>query len=135
MTVDAHQEPDTKRLRQFGWLMGGVFVIIGIWPLLWRAEGVRIWALAVAGFFGGMGVVFPTGLAPLFRLWMKFGEKIGWINSRILLSILFYLIVTPIGWLMTLLGKQPLQLGFDPKADTYRVLKPARASDHVTKPF
>ncbi len=135
MTADELKEPDTPRLRQFGWLMAGVFLVIALWPLVWRAEGVRIWALAISGLFGGMGVLFPAALAPVFKLWMKFGEKIGWINSRILLSIVFYLILTPIGWVMTLLGKRPLQLGFDSQADTYRVLKTARASDHVTKPF
>lgn len=135
MTVDDLKEPDRPRLRQFGWLMGGVFLLIALWPLVWRGEGVRIWALAVAGVFGGMGVLFPMALAPVFKLWMKFGEKIGWINSRILLSLVFYLVLTPIGWVMTLLGKRPLQLGFDSQADTYRVLKPARATDHVTKPF
>ena len=132
---DTQAEPDTKRLRQFGWLMGGVFLLVSLWPLIIRAEGVRTWALAIAGFFGGMGLLFPKGLAPVFRLWMKFGEKIGWLNSRILLSILFYLIITPIGWVMTLLGKRPLELGFDPQAESYRVPKESRPADHVTKAF
>jgi len=128
-------ETPLKQLRQFGWLMGGVFGIITFWPLVFRGEGIRIWAFIIAGVFGLLGTVFPNGLKPVYRAWMIFGEKIGWLNSRILLGLLFYGMVTPISWLMRLLGKRPLQLEFDPKAETYRVPKEARAPDHVLKPF
>lgn len=128
-------EPSLKQLRQFGWLMGGVFSIITFWPLVFRGEGIRIWAFIIAGVFGLLGTVFPNALKPVYRAWMIFGEKIGWLNSRILLGLLFYGMVTPISWLMRLLGKRPLQLEFDPKAETYRVPKEARAPDHVLKPF
>jgi hypothetical protein len=66
---------------------------------------------------------------------MIFGEKIGWLNSRILLGLVFYGLLTPISLLMVLLGKRPLQLKFDPKAETYRVPKVARSADHVLKAF
>ncbi|MEC4681774.1 MAG: SxtJ family membrane protein [Nitrospirota bacterium] len=128
-------ETSLKQLRQFGWLMGGVFGIITFWPLVFRGEGIRIWAFIIAGVFGLLGTVFPNALKPVYRAWMIFGEKIGWLNSRILLGLLFYGMVTPISWLMRLLGKRPLQLEFDPKAETYRVPKEARAPDHVLKPF
>lgn len=128
-------ETPLKQLRQFGWLMGGVFSIITFWPLVFRGEGIRIWAFIIAGVFGLLGTVFPKGLKPVYRAWMIFGEKIGWLNSRILLGLLFYGMVTPISWLMRLLGKRPLQLEFDPKAETYRVPKETRAPDHVIKPF
>ena len=128
-------ETPLKQLRQFGWLMGGVFGIITFWPLVFRGEGIRIWAFIIAGVFGLLGTVFPNALKPVYRAWMIFGEKIGWLNSRILLGLLFYGMVTPISWLMRLLGKRPLQLEFDPKAETYRVPKAARAPDHVLKPF
>jgi hypothetical protein len=128
-------ETPLKQLRQFGWLMGGVFGIITFWPLVFRGEGIRIWAFIIAGVFGLLGTVFPNALKPVYRAWMIFGEKIGWLNSRILLGLLFYGMVTPISWLMRLLGKRPLQLEFDPKAETYRVPKEARSPDHVLKPF
>jgi len=128
-------ETSLKQLRQFGWLMGGVFGIITLWPLVFRGEGIRIWAFIIAGAFGLLGTVFPNGLKPVYRAWMIFGEKIGWLNSRILLGLLFYGMLTPISLVMMLLGKRPLQLQFDPKAETYRVPKEARAPDHVLKPF
>ena len=124
-----------KQLRQFGWLMGGVFAVITFWPLVFRGDGIRLWAGIIAAMFGLLGLVYPNGLKPLYRGWMIFGEKIGWVNSRILLGIVFYGLLTPISFLMGVLGKRPLQLGFDPNAETYRVPKEPRSADHVLKAF
>ena len=134
MTTKIHQTT-SKELRSFGLLMGGVFLIVAVWPLVIRGESLRVWASLIAGFFGAMGVLFPKGLEPLHRIWMKIGEKLGWINSRIILGILFFGMLTPMAFIMGLLGKRPLQLRYDPKATSYRVLKNARAADHVLKPF
>lgn len=134
MTPNIHQ-PTAKELRSFGLLMGGVFLIVALWPLVFHGGSIRVWAGLIAGAFGSMGVVFPKGLEPLHRLWMKVGEKLGWINSRIILGIMFFGIFTPMAFVMGLLGKRPLQLDYDPKATSYRVLKKARAADHVLKPF
>ena len=134
MTSTIHQ-PTNKDLRSFGLLMGGVFLIVAVWPLVFHGESLRVWASLIAAVFGTMGMVFPKGLGPLHRVWMKIGEKLGWINSRIILSLLFFGMFTPMSFVMGLLGKRPLQLGYDPKANSYRVVKKARAADHVLKPF
>lgn len=134
MTPTIHQ-PTAKELRSFGLLMGGVFLIVALWPLVFHGGSIRVWAGIIAAAFGAMGVVFPKGLGPLHRLWMKIGEKLGWINSRIILGIMFFGIFTPMAFIMGLLGKRPLQLRYDPQATSYRVLKKARAADHVLKPF
>lgn len=134
MTPKIHQ-PTAKELRSFGLLMGGVFLIVAVWPLVIRGESLRVWASVIAGAFVAMGLLFPKGLEPLHRVWMKIGEKLGWINSRIILGILFFGIFTPMAFVMNLLGKRPLQLGYDPKASSYRIPKKARAADHVLKPF
>jgi len=134
MTPKIHQAT-SKELRSFGLLMGGVFLIVALWPLVIRGESIRVWASLIGVAFGAMGVLFPTGLEPFHRVWMKIGEKLGWINSRIILGILFFGIFTPMAFIMGLLGKRPLQLGYDPKANSYRVPKKARAANHVLKPF
>jgi len=134
MTPTIHQ-PTAKELRSFGLLMGGVFLIVALWPVVFHGGSIRVWAGIIASAFGAMGVVFPKGLGPLHRLWMKIGEKLGWINSRIILGIMFFGIFTPMAFIMGLLGKRPLQLRYDPQATSYRVLKKARAADHVLKPF
>ena len=129
------QQATSKDLRSFGLLMGGVFLIVAVWPLIIRGESIRVWASLIAVAFGTMGILFPNGLGPLHRVWMKIGEKLGWINSRIILGILFFGIFTPMAFIMGLLGKRPLELGYDPQANSYRVLKKARAAEHVLKPF
>ena len=134
-TQTPQKDVPLKQLRQFGWLMGGVFAIVTFWPLVFRGEDPRMWAGIIAGIFGVLGVVFPSGLKPIYRAWMIFGEKIGWLNSRILLGLVFYGLLTPISFIMVLLGKRPLQLRFDPQAESYRVPKEARAADHVLKAF
>jgi predicted membrane metal-binding protein len=134
MTPTFHQ-PTEKDLRSFGLLMGGVFLIVALWPLIVHGESLRIWASLIAGAFGAMGLLLPKSLAPLHRLWMKIGEKLGWINSRIILGIMFFGIFTPMAFVMALLGKRPLRLGYDPQANSYREVKKARAPDHVLKPF
>lgn len=134
-TSTPHKDIPVKQLRHFGWLMGGFFAIISFWPLVFRGEGIRLWAGIIAGAFAVLGMVFPTGLTPIYRGWMFFGEKIGWLNSRILLGLVFYALLTPISFLMVALGKRPLQLKFDPNAETYRVPKEARAANHVLKAF
>ena len=134
MTSTIHH-PTAKDLRSFGLLMGGVFAIVAVWPLVIHGESIRMWASLIAGAFGAMGIIFPKGLEPLHRVWLKIGEKLGWINSRIILSLMFFGMFTPMAFVMGLLGKRPLQLGYDPKANSYRVVKKARSADHVLKPF
>ncbi|WNM61137.1 SxtJ family membrane protein [Candidatus Nitrospira neomarina] len=134
MTSTIHH-PTAKDLRSFGLLMGGIFLIVAVWPLVIHGESIRLWASLIAAVFGAMGMVFPKGLKPLHRAWMKIGEKLGWINSRIILSLMFFGMFTPMAFVMGLLGKRPLQLGYDPKANSYRVVKKARSADHVLKPF
>ncbi|GJL58227.1 MAG: hypothetical protein NPIRA03_10840 [Nitrospirales bacterium] len=134
MTSTIHH-PTAKDLRSFGLLMGGVFFIVAVWPLVIHGESIRVWASLIAGAFGAMGMIFPKGLKPLHRVWMKIGEKLGWINSRIILSLMFFGMFTPMAFVMGILGKRPLQLGYDPKAKSYRIPKKARSTDHVLKPF
>ncbi len=135
MTPSIYHEPTTKDLRSFGLLMAGVFLIVALWPLVIRGDNMRIWAALIAGTFGTLGLVLPKTLGPLHRLWMKLGEKLGWINSRIILGILFFGIFTPMAFIMGLLGKRPITRGYDPQASSYRVPKNARSADHVLKPF
>ena len=76
-----------KELRNFGLIVGGVFSVIGLWPMVWRGEPVRLWALIIGGLLIGMGSVVPTWLAPINRGWMWIGHVLGWINTRIILGV------------------------------------------------
>ncbi len=124
MTTGHHEElrrDETIELgsdRSFGCVFVAVFVVIALWPL-WGGLMPRWWALAVAAAFLVPAIAVPRLLRPLNRLWHRFGLGLARVVSPIVLGLLFYLVVTPIGLVMRLAGKDPLRLQRDPKADTY----------------
>ena len=126
---------DKKELRHFGLIVGGIFGVIGFWPMVFRGQGPRLWALAIAVALVIPAVVLPRSLTRVHRVWMAVGETLGWINTSILLSVVFYGIVTPMGIIMRCLGRDPMHRRFDPSAATYRVLKPVRPGAHMTRQF
>ena len=108
--------------RTFGFVFTVLFAVIGLWPLM-GGGGVRLWSLALAGSFLALALVRPSLLRPLNRLWMKFGLLLHMIVNPLVMGLLFYVTVTPIGLVMRLVGKDPLGRRFDPAAESYWVLR------------
>ena len=133
MSMD--QPAGTKELRSFGLLVGGVFSVIGAWPLLMRGEPFRLWAIGLGGVLILLGVVMPSVLAPLHKAWMWIGHILGWINTRILLTIVFFGLVTPMGILFRLMGKDTMKQAFTQNSPTYRVLRNPRPRGHMKYQF
>ena len=129
------RQVDKKQLRSFGLIVGGIFAVIGLWPAVFRADGPRLWALALAVVLVVPALVLPRSLTHVHRAWMAAGEVLGWINTRIILSVIFYGLVTPMGIVMRRFGHDPMRRRFEPEAATYRVPKPARAAGHMTRQF
>lgn len=102
-------------------MMGGVLGIIGLWPVILRGESVRIWAVVAAGIFVAQALFLPASLQRLYRGWMTFGHAIGWVNTRILLGLVFYGLVTPMGWVVRMVSNDPMRRAFDPTCQSYRV--------------
>ncbi len=126
---------DHKELRSFGLLVGGVFSAIGLWPTLVHAAPLRLWALVLAGGLILVALAAPVALRPVHRIWMKVGHVLGFINTRILLGLIFYVVLTPMGLVRRALGKDTLQKAFSSDAETYRVLKSPRPASHVKHQF
>ena len=124
-----------KQLRQFGLLVGGIFAAIGLWPALVRAQAPRPWALALGVALVVPALVWPRGLTYVHRAWMAAAEGLGWVNTRILLSVIFYGLVTPMGIVMRRFGRDPMHRRFEPGMATYRVSKPSRPAVHMTRQF
>jgi saxitoxin biosynthesis operon SxtJ-like protein len=80
-------------------------------------------------------IVLPRSLTHVYRVWMAAGEALGWINTRILLSVIFYGLVTPMGIIMRRFGRDPMQRRFEPGVATYRVPKPSQPAAHMTRQF
>ena len=129
------QRDDRKGLRQFGLVVGGIFAAIGLWPLLVRAEAPRLWSLALGVALVIPALVVPRSLTHVHRAWMAAAEGLGWINTHILLSVIFYGLMMPIGIVMRCRGHDPMHRRFDPGATTYRVPKLSRPAAHMTRQF
>ena len=104
--------------RSFGLVFAGIFGLIGFLPLVF-GEVPRAWALILAGIFLLAALAFPRLLAPFNRVWMRFGLLLHRIVSPLVLGIMFFGVITPIGLLMRLLGKDPLRLRLDKAAGSY----------------
>ena len=126
---------DVKQYRSFGLMVGGIFTVIGVWPLLFRGESLRLWAVVLGFLLMGLGLVLPKSLGPIFRLWMIVGHAMGWVNTRIILGIIFFGLVTPMGMIMRLAGKDPMRRSFEKASNTYRVLRRPRQGSHMLRQF
>jgi len=128
-------EITTKQLRSFGLTVGGVFALIGLWPLILHAADPRWWSVVVAGILIAPALVYPNSLFWPYKGWMFIGHVLGWINTRIILGVVFYLIVTPIGIVRRWLGKDPMGRRLQPDLDTYRVVRQPRPASHLMKQY
>ncbi|KFZ43957.1 hypothetical protein DS62_12910 [Smithella sp. SC_K08D17] len=129
------QQGDAKELRMFGLMVGGVFSIIGLWPMVVRGEAPRMWAISVGGALVGLGMALPSSLKHVYLVWMKIGHVLGFINTRILLGVIFFGLITPMGVVMRLLGKDSMHRTLVPEANTYRVIRPSRSRLHMKSQF
>lgn len=128
MIGDELRALDTSRpaLRRFGWVVGGVLLLIG-GIVLWR-QG---WTLSTASqvLFGVgtalvvLGTAVPQALRAVYRGWMALALILGFVMTRVLLTLVFFLVVTPIGLLMRLIGHDPMRRKPDDAAATYWIPK------------
>ena len=108
--------------KSFGIVFFLVFLLISIYPLA-NNENVRYWSLIVSLIFLILGLLNSAILSPLNKLWFKFGILLGKIVSPLLMGIIFFLVVTPIGLLMKIFKKDLLNLTFNNKKKTYWIEK------------
>ena len=103
--------------KSFGIVFFIVFLLISLYPLT-NHENIRIWSLITSLIFLILGLLNSKILNPFNKLWFKFGMILGRIISPIIMSIIFFLVVTPIALIMKLLKKDLLNLKFN-KTNTY----------------
>jgi len=108
--------------RSFGLVFAVVFAIVGIFPFAFGGV-IRLWSLAVAAVFLVLALAAPAILAPLNRLWLKFGLLLHRVVNPVVLGIMFFAVITPTGLLMRLCGKDPLRLKFDKSVKSYWITR------------
>jgi membrane protease YdiL (CAAX protease family) len=124
--------------RSFGIIMAAFFGIVALFPLLHAPlSSIRWWALALAVALLASALLWTAPLRPLNRLWLKLGLLLSKVVSPIVLMVLFYATVTPIGLLMRATGKDPLRLHRDVAAASYWIARrpPGPAPDSMKHQF
>ena len=114
-------DTSTKALREFAYTMAGAFAIIfcGLLPWLF-SRAIPLWPIVIAVILLLQAIAYPPSLIPVQTLWMRIGVILGWINTRILLGVVFFMLLTPIGWLQRVRGKLNYKTDFDKNVATYK---------------
>lgn len=103
--------------KSFGILFFIIFLLIALWPLI-NSGSIRLWALGIALIFLVLGITNSKILTPVKKSWIKLGEILGKIIAPIVMGFIYFIIITPIGLLMRLVGKDVLNLKFN-KNESY----------------
>lgn len=110
---------ETKRdLRKFGLTVGGVLIVIAAF-LFYFEKPSAIYFVSIGGLLFITGIIFPQILKPLNKIWMGMAIVLGFFMSRLILTIVFYLVLTPISFIAKIVGKKFMILKFDKSAKTY----------------
>lgn len=113
-----HIKSGKPQLREFGVTMAAVLIVLGD-IALFRGRPSAPYLLGAGAIFGGLGMIFPSVLKPLQKMWMALGLILGFFVSRIILAVLFYGVMTPIGLIMKLTGKDILDERIDRSRASY----------------
>lgn len=128
---------DSKGLRKFGLTTGAIIVLLFVlfFPWVFDMEKMPIWPWVVASLLWIPALVMPNLLGPVYTTWMKIGHALGWVNTRIILGLLFYAIVLPMGLIMRLLGNDPMSRKLDKSVSSYRIKSVSESKDRLEKPY
>lgn len=127
---------DSKGYRKFGLTTGAIVIaLFGLCvPWVFDLHYPR-WPWILGGTLGLWALVAPATLKPVYAAWMKFGQLMNWINTRLILGILFYGVFLPFGMAVRLFGKDPMHRKLDETLSTYRVKSHNEPRDNVERPF
>jgi len=109
---------DKSDWKKFGITMGVILTIIGLY-LLWKSNDYFKYFFSVAAVFFTLGLILPASLKYVYKAWMSMAVVMGFIMTKIIMVIIFYLIVTPIGLIASITGKKFLDMKIDPSANSY----------------
>ena len=124
-----------KELRHFGLTTGAIVAVLFGLLLPWLfGHEFPGWPWAISLILWLWALVIPATLNSVYRGWMTVGNVLGWINTRIILGILFYVIIFPIGLGMKIFGKDPIAKNFD-KNGSYRIKSKQQIKEHFERPY
>ena len=129
-------EPSGRELREFGFVMAGAFSgLFGVffpW-VLERSYPLWPWIIALVFLIFGLGA--PGRLRLVYKMWMRMGHMIGKVMTPLILSVLFFGLITPFGLIRRVFGESAIERKFDYTADTYRSTSEQSDLENMQRPF
>jgi Saxitoxin biosynthesis operon protein SxtJ len=123
--------------RAFGLTFAIFFALIGLWPWAFHGDPPLWWLLVLGALFCAVAFIAPRVLAPLNRAWFRFGLALHWIVNPLIMALLYYFAVVPMGLIVRLAGKDLLQLERNAATASYWVRRepPGPAPASMSKQF
>jgi len=115
----ANTEVEMGSDRAFGFVIAAVLMIISTWPTVFYGDPIRLWPVFPAVALATLALIYPSALSPLNRAWFLFGNFLGKIIAPIVMGIIFFITVTPIGFIRRIKNPDPLNQKFEPQSQTY----------------
>lgn len=127
---------DAAGYRKFGLTTGAIVAVLfgALLPWLFGFD-YPLWPWIFLAAFAAVGLVLPIALQPVYLLWMRFGLVMNWINTRLILGLLFYGLFLPIGLFFKLIGRDTMHRKFDKKVASYRTTADPDSSDNMEQPY
>lgn len=136
LTMEQIPELDRKGLREFGLVTGGI--IAGLFGLLlpWIfGFPMPYWPWVLGVILVVWALTAPVTLRSVYRVWMRFGMLMSRVTTPIIMGIVFFAVMVPVGWLMRSLGHDPLARKFNANSESYRVTSRNPPRENMEKPF
>jgi hypothetical protein len=126
-------------LRKFGLVTGAIIILFigGFLPWWWEKD-ILHWqriTLPFGGILIAWALAHPASMIYFYKPWMKLAEGLGFINTRIILFIVFYGLFLPMGFIMRIFGKDPMQRKMESTLDSYRITRENPTKDHMEHPY
>lgn len=135
MALHEIPELDRKGLREFGIVTGSIVAVLFGLFFPWLLERPwPVWPWAIFGVLVAAGLVVPMALNPVYKIWMRFGLIMSKVMTPLIMGIVFYIVITPVGLIRRLFSADSLMRKFD-DADSYRVESKKAAAENLEKPY
>ena len=126
-----------QELRNFGFILGAIVAFLFGLLLPWFfASNIPLWPWVVSAILLVPALLLPSLLSPVYKTWMCAGYALGWVNTRIILGVIFYVLLLPIGLLMRLTGKDPMTRKLNrEEAISYRIISHPKNIQQMKEPY
>jgi Saxitoxin biosynthesis operon protein SxtJ len=127
---------DRKGLREFGLTTGGLFAsLFGLFFPWMLGRPSPYWPLVLGGLLVLWALLAPTSLRQPYQLWMRFALLLSRLTTPVLMSLIFFLVITPTALLLRIVAYDPMARRFDPHAKSYRIAARKPSKTHMERPF